>query len=116
LDEEDIESSGGNSSGGRQAPLMEAATKRPSEGGAHGIDYEGIARMAKKLEKEVDIELLPNLYTEAQDEIFYLMHNDSWRRYIRSHLYKEFLIAENKRQADLDIVERTFGKVTANNG
>jgi len=43
----------------------------------------------------------------AQEEIFNLMQSDSFRRYVRSHLYRDLVDAEKKTRIKLDAMEAT---------
>jgi len=69
--------------------------------------WQSVVNLAAKIERSVEIELLPNLFTDAQEEIFNLMQSDSFRRYIRSHLYRDFVEKEKKTRADLEAMQAT---------
>lgn len=72
-----------------------------------GIDMQSVVNLAAKIEKRIDVELLPNLFTDAQEEIFNLMQSDSFRRYIRSHLYRDFVEKEKRERAKLEAMQAT---------
>jgi len=74
---------------------------------SQGVDMQSVQILAAKLEKRIDIESLPSLFVLAQEEIFNLMQSDSFRRYVRSHLYRDLVDAEKKTRIKLDAMATT---------
>jgi len=72
-----------------------------------GLDMQSVMKLAAKLEKGVDIEALPNIFNDAQEEIFNLMQSDSYRRYIRSHLFREFIEKHKDTQETIKAMQIT---------
>jgi len=88
-----------------QVVSMESSMTIPED--TQAIDMQSVVNLAAKIEKAVSVELLPNLFTDAQEEIFNLMQSDSFRRYIRSHLYREFVEKDKKNRLALEAMHAT---------
>jgi len=67
-----------------------------------------VLRIASKIAKAVEPEQLPNLFTDAQEEIFNLMQSDSFRRYVRSHLYREWREKEEEEDKRQKVLKQTM--------
>jgi len=67
-----------------------------------------LVQVAAKIARSIDIQHLPNLFTDAQENIFDLMQRDPFRRYVRSHLYREWIEKEEEEIKRLRVMEQTI--------
>jgi len=67
-----------------------------------------LVQVAAKIARSIDIQHLPNLFTDAQEDIFDLMQRDPFRRYVRSHLYREWIEKEEEEIKRLRVMEQTI--------
>jgi len=67
-----------------------------------------LVQVAAKIARYLDIQHLPNLFTDAQEEIFNLMQRDPFRRYVRSHLYREWIEPEEEEIKRVRLMQQTI--------
>jgi len=80
-----------------------------------GVDRRLLRKHAKRLEEKYADGWMqfPSIFSYAQDEIFKLMEGDSFRRYVRSHLYRDLVEKQRAKEKQREVLEIFNGGVTS---
>ncbi|KAL5008780.1 hypothetical protein ScPMuIL_014361 [Solemya velum] len=79
-----------------QSKVQEIFTEFLAPGAHNPVNVD--SRIAELVRKRVENNPTRHCFEEAQDHIFKLMKSDSYSRYLRSDMYKEFLSGTRKKQ------------------